>query len=58
MQPQSAEDENRYTLLDELEVNMSRKLFYALVNLADEVIVIGQSEMPDVMDFQLRGNVT
>ena len=32
---------------------MSRKLFYALVNLADEVIVIGQSEMPDVMDFSI-----
>ena len=32
---------------------MSRKHFYVLVNLTDEVIVIGQSEMPDVMDFSI-----
>ena len=32
---------------------MSRKHFYVLVNLTDEVIGIGQSEIPDVMDFSI-----
>ena len=36
-----------YILLDELEGQMSRKHFYLLVNFTDEVMGIGQSEIPD-----------
>ena len=32
---------------------MSRKHFYVLVNLTDEVIGISKSEMPDVMDCSI-----
>ena len=32
---------------------MARKHFYVVVNLTDEVMVIGQSEMPDARDCSI-----
>ena len=40
-------DANKNRLLYEMEDQITRKSFYVVVNLTDEVMVIGQSEMPD-----------
>ena len=44
--PHSTEDAKRYRLLGELEDQMARNHFYALVNLTDEVMGTGQIEIP------------
>ena len=39
--------------MDELEDDMARNHFYALANLTDEVIGIGQSDIPDARNRSL-----
>ena len=49
-QPHSSKYGKRYILLDELEGQIEKEEFYVVVNLIDEVMVIGQNEMTDARD--------
>ena len=52
-QQQSAADVRRYRLLDEIEGQTARNHFYVMVNMTDEVMGIGNSDMTDARNCSL-----